>query len=145
MDFEVYTGKANNSSKSSTPLGERVVKKLTRELRESESLVAFDNYFTSVYLVSDLCKDEIYSIGTVRVNRDGLPNIMKNKNKMQRGKYMYQTKDGVSAIKWMDFKVVTLLSSTYNAQTITTVKRKMKNGKRIQVSCPAAVAQLTIK
>lgn len=40
----------------------------------------------------------------------------------------------------MDSKVVTLLSSTFNPQTTTTVKRTQKSGKRVEVTCPAAVA-----
>ncbi|XP_051170490.1 piggyBac transposable element-derived protein 4-like [Leptopilina boulardi] len=130
VNFEIYTGKCNGNQ-SSEPLGERVVLKLTHELEGIESLVAFDNFFTSVNVVDALCKKDIYSVGTVRTNRKGLPEIMKEKKKLQRGEYEYRTKNNIRAIKWMDSKIVTVLSSAHNPLTVTTVKRTLKTDKRI--------------
>ncbi|XP_051167290.1 piggyBac transposable element-derived protein 4-like [Leptopilina boulardi] len=79
LKFEIYTGKSTDSQKSQETLGERVVTNLTKDLRGSKSLVAFDNFFTSVDLVTSLLQNQIFSVGTVRVNRKGLPEIMKNK------------------------------------------------------------------
>ncbi|XP_051170109.1 piggyBac transposable element-derived protein 4-like [Leptopilina boulardi] len=137
-NFEVYTGKCNDNQSNDT-LGERVVIKLTRELQGTFSLVAYDNFFTSVNLVEELRNTGIYSVGTVRTNRKGLPEMMKEK-KLQRREYEFKTTNNVTAIKWMYSKIVTVLSSAHNPLTISTVKRTLKTGEKIVVSCQIAVA-----
>lgn len=106
----------------------------------SKSLLAFDNFFTSVDLVTSLLRKEIFSVGTVRINQKGLPDMIKNKNKLQRGQSQIKNKGCVAAVKWMDAKIVTLLSTAHDSETITTVKRTLKNGSKIDVPCPSAVA-----
>ncbi|XP_043464114.1 piggyBac transposable element-derived protein 4-like [Leptopilina heterotoma] len=107
-NFEIYTGKSENKNSNDT-FGERVVLNLTEF--DTGTLVAFDNFFTSVKLVSSLHEKGIFSVGTVRANRIGLPDMMKEKSKMQRGEYVFQRKGAVTAIKWMDAKPVTLVIS----------------------------------
>ncbi|XP_043462009.1 piggyBac transposable element-derived protein 4-like [Leptopilina heterotoma] len=138
LNFEIYTGKSSDSQKSEETLGERVVTNLTKELHNSRSLVAFDNFFTSLNLMTRLLEKKIFSVGTVRVNRKGLPDIMKNKSKLQRGESEIRYMGCVQAIKWMDAKIVTLLSTAHNSET-SSVKRTLKNGSRIDVQCPGAI------
>lgn len=69
-------------------LGERVVLKLARNLPvDPSSLIAFDNFFTSIPLMKALKKRGIYSCGTVRTNRKGLPSMMKTSEKLQKGEF----------------------------------------------------------
>ncbi|XP_051171549.1 piggyBac transposable element-derived protein 4-like [Leptopilina boulardi] len=138
-NFEIYAGKSENKNSNDT-LGERVVLNLTKGILNTGTLVAFDNFFTSVKLVSSLHQKGIFSVGTVRANRIGLPIMMKEKSKMQRGEYVFQRKGAVTAIKWMDAKPVTLLSSAHHPTVVTAVKRKTKTGNKIDVSCPLAVS-----
>ena len=87
-----------------------------------------------------LRNDNIYAIGTVRTNRKGLPPMMEEKEKLKRGEFQFQCKDGIAAIKWMDSKLVTLLTTANDPRTTTTVTRKNKDGTTCQVSCPTAIA-----
>ncbi|XP_043473413.1 piggyBac transposable element-derived protein 4-like [Leptopilina heterotoma] len=127
-NFEIYTGKSENKNSNDTL--ERVVLNLTEGIQNTGTLVAFDNFSTSVKLVSSLHEKGIFSVGTVRANRIGLPDMMKEKSKMQRGEYVFQRKGAVTAIKWMDAKPVTLLSSAHHPSVVSAVKRKTKTGKK---------------
>lgn len=72
LKFENYTGKSESGSANEFTFGERVVSKLTSNLLPM-SLVAFDNFFTTVNLLKMLRFKDIFAVGTVRVNRKGLP------------------------------------------------------------------------
>jgi len=143
LQFEIYTGKATNTdtTAANTTLGERVVLNLTRDICMANSLVAFDNFFTSVNLVNALHAKKIYAVGTVRMNSKGLPQLMKNKDHLERGQFMFNTKGAVAAFKWMDKKPVTVLSSSNSPQEVVTVKRRNKDGTAAEVACPGAIAR----
>lgn len=71
--FDIYTGKATSTTDENTGgLGYRVVMELCRNV-QPYTLMAFDNFFTSLPLLEMLHSKDIYSVGTVRVNRKGLP------------------------------------------------------------------------
>ena len=50
-------------------LGESVVLSLCVCLKDTNCYVYFDNFFTSPALMAKLLENDIYGIGTVRVNR----------------------------------------------------------------------------
>lgn len=70
--FEIYTGKGD--SMEDEGLGYNVVKKLSAGLPEN-TLIAFDNFFTSCNLMEDLYENQIFAVGTVKVNRKDLPDF----------------------------------------------------------------------
>ena len=80
--FEVYTGKKDNSTEHG--LGARVVKTLTSDFKGKYHHVYFDNFFTSLQLLEDLEKDQIYSCGTARKDRKGFPDQLKKPNLKNR-------------------------------------------------------------
>ena len=80
-EFSVYEGRSETESGSVEGLGSRVVKKLTRNITGKFHHVFFDNFFSSPKLMLDLLDDEIYSCGTVRINRAGWPEDLRNKSK----------------------------------------------------------------
>ena len=80
-DFSVYEGQSESAGSSQDGLGMRVVKSLTRHLVGKFHHIYFDNFFSSPKLLHDLLQDGIYACGTVRVNRRGWPNELKNKTK----------------------------------------------------------------
>ena len=86
---------------------------------------------TSYQLLKTLNERSLYTVGTVRGSRKGLPDILQRKDQMQRGEFMFRTKGCVAAIKWQDNKPVTVLSTYHNPKQVTSVKR----------NCPAAVAR----
>ena len=73
--FEVYTGKKGNTTEHG--LGARVVKTLTSDFKGKHHHVYFDNFFTSLQLLEDLEKDQIYACGTARKDRKGFPEMLK--------------------------------------------------------------------
>ncbi|XP_035206323.1 piggyBac transposable element-derived protein 4-like [Stegodyphus dumicola] len=52
---------------------------------------------------------------------------------------MFLAKEGVAAIKWMDRKAVTLLTTANNSAIIISVNRTKKDGTKTEVPCPKAV------
>ncbi|XP_035229066.1 piggyBac transposable element-derived protein 4-like [Stegodyphus dumicola] len=82
----------------------------------------------------------ISGLFSVRPQRKDLPPMLKANNKLQRGESMFLTKQGVAAIKWMDKKAVTLLTTAHNSGIITSVNRTQKDGTKTEVPCPKAVA-----
>ena len=57
-------------------MGARVVKTLTSDYKGKYHRVFFDNYFTTLKLLEDLEKDDIYSCGTARKDRKGFPELL---------------------------------------------------------------------
>ena len=68
--FNTYTGKEESAEVN---LGAKVAKKLLRMLVGKGYHLYFDNFFSSVSLMEDLLKDELYACGTFRKDRRGLP------------------------------------------------------------------------
>lgn len=144
--FEVYTGKSETADE--VGLGYTVVTNLCKHVPEN-SLVVFDNFFTSCKLIDVLHQNKIYAIGTVRKTRKGLPSFMKEKPQSKREKlakheFCAQTSEPILAVKWLDTKEVTVLSSAHNESNVTTVKRTQKDGTRKEVFCPKAIADYTL-
>ncbi|XP_058793962.1 piggyBac transposable element-derived protein 3-like [Phymastichus coffea] len=133
-EFQIYTGKKESTEKD---LGPRVVKELTRELVGDNHHVYFDNYFTSVKLMIDLKRDNIFACGTVCKDRKRLPKSDIPDKNLEPGKFEYKCSNtGVRWIKWMDKKPVNFLSNYHNPSEVTTVMRKQKYGSSKNVSCP---------
>jgi len=140
--FEIYKGKTSEKVADNHTLGERVVLNMCNQAKlVSWTVVAFDNFFTSMRLAEELYKRELYCVGTVRVHRKGLPEILKKKSKLNRGEFVFATKGVVCAIKWMDNKEVTLLSTSYSPKDVSEVNRRAKDGSQNAVSCPLAIAE----
>jgi len=68
--FQLYAGKDDGDG---TGLASRVVKQLTNSLKNMNTHVAFDNFFSSVTLLKDLQTNRIFATATVRANRQEMP------------------------------------------------------------------------
>lgn len=139
ISFEIYTGKSQNKNDERTfGLGGDVVLKL---LEKSEILpnegykVYFDNYFTSLDLLSHLSENNICATGTIRENRTGhCPFPNKNWWKTQdRGSYKFVAKADTLLVQWKDNKIVTVASNFENNDIVNTTRwcRTSKSKKRI--------------
>jgi len=122
-------------------LGEHVVLKLADCLDQSCQIVAFDNFFTTVTLMEELFSRGFHAIGTVRPTRRGLPPMLKEKSKLERGQHLYKTRGQVAAIKWQDKRPVTMLSTGFNPTETVQTQRTNKDGTKSVFSCPTAVAK----
>lgn len=147
--FDIYIGKADENASSEEGLGYNVVMKLCQGVPRN-TLVAFDNFFTGIPLMTDLLiKKGIYAVGTVRLNRKGLPEKLLPKNKLKKEKlekheFMYKTKAPVSAIQWMDTQLVNILTTAHNPKSVSTIKRTQKDGSKKDITIPTAIAQYTV-
>lgn len=143
--FDVYQGKKKDESaesskrcKSNVGLGGTVVQELTRSLVGKNHIIMMDNYFSSPLLFEQLKADSIYACGTVRSNQEGLPNLTSDK-KMKRGNFYFRISDqGLFFVKWKDNRSVHFLSN-YHENEECTVKRTLKDGKRIYVNALTVV------
>ncbi|XP_054920597.1 piggyBac transposable element-derived protein 4-like [Dermacentor andersoni] len=139
IQFDVYTGKESDGS----GLGTRVVKKFTEEVAQTECLVVFDNFFSSPELLQNLFEEGIYSVATVRQQRKGLPEILKNKKKMKEGDHTFRVKGNVAALQWQDKRLVNILTTAHNPSHTVNVSKKAKDGTKIDLQCPLAIVEYT--
>nr|XP_032514798.1 piggyBac transposable element-derived protein 1-like [Danaus plexippus plexippus] len=156
--FEVYSGggSKNNILPGEPDLGKsgNTVVRIARMVpRNVNHIIYFDNFYTSVPLVTYLAKEGIFSLGTVRVNRlrnCKLPekNTIMKKN-VPRGFYEENVAAvddiDVSAVVWKDNKPVNLLSTYVGAEPATTVTRFDKSKKeRVAIPCPKVIKELEL-
>ncbi|XP_039762449.1 piggyBac transposable element-derived protein 4-like [Pararge aegeria] len=127
--FNVYSGKCESNEDGDGGLGFKVVMELCRTV-QADTLIAFDNFFTSLPLMEMLHRKKIYAVGTVRVNRKGLPTCLlphkgdKRENKLKIGEFMLQYADPVSVIKWRDTKDVYICTTAYDPKKVVTSNPK---------------------
>ena len=76
-----YTGKKDITEHG---LGATVVKTLISDFKGKYHHVYFDNFFTSLQLLEDLEKDQIYACGTARKDHKGFPEQYKKPNLKNR-------------------------------------------------------------
>ncbi|CAB3232796.1 unnamed protein product [Arctia plantaginis] len=124
-----------------------VVSKLSTDLPE-DTLLAFDNFFTSCNLLEHLYERKIFSVGTVRTNRKDLPDILKKSQpkhlKLEKNQFAAITAKPITAIKWLDTRDVTVLTTAHHPTDTIFVKRTQKDGTRKEVLCPKAIASYTL-
>ncbi|XP_063921127.1 piggyBac transposable element-derived protein 3-like [Zophobas morio] len=144
-NFEIYTGKIlPTPGKEDIGASGNIVLRLASVIPQHKNyLLFFDNWFTSVKLLTSLQEDGIYSLGTVRCNRlPGLQfssdNVLKKKG---RGTYEeYKTTVNsvdIHTLKWFDNKSVCLLSTFCGSQPVDIVERFDRKGKRrVEVTRP---------
>lgn len=153
-DFIPYSGKctfndpvyaaANNLTFG---LGEKIIITLCNTITHpSQSTVYFDNFFTSIQLLSYLYEQKgLRSLGTLRSNRLRSCPIDDDKTLIKRGRgsFDYSTNNNdVIVVKWADNKCVTLASTASGVEPVATVLRYDKiEKKKVQVQCPQIVKQ----
>ncbi len=149
-DFEVYTGKILPvPGEPDLGASSNIVLHLAKTIPEGMNhLLYFDNWFTSIPLVTHLAKKDIHCLGTVRINRvPGISShISSDKELLKRGRGFYNefasTIDGVDMrlVKWADNKCVHLLSDFASVSPMGTCKRYDKRKREIvEVQCPSIV------
>lgn len=143
FQFQFYTGKVGNTSEEN--LGYRVVLDLADDVPEN-TLLVFDNFFTSLGLMTALFEKKIFSIGTVRINRKGLPELITKKSRettLKPGEFIYQYSAPLSVLKWRDTKDVFVCTTAFNPKDIIEIKRTQKDGSKKNMFCPLAIKKYT--
>ena len=73
--------------------------------------VYFDNYYSSMELVEELCARYTFACGTVCSNRPGLPAAV-TKSKLKKGQTVFQHKDAILCMKCYDRREVCLVHNS---------------------------------
>ena len=103
----------------------RIVLTLAQELLGKGYCIFMDNWYSSPALYRELHSNGTDAVGTVRLNRKNMPPTLKAK--IARGQTTAAFTNDMMALKWMDKKEVTMLSTFHGAQMQTvTVHRGEK-------------------
>lgn len=153
-DFEIYTGQENDpkfrrSYEPDLGAAANVVVRLSRIIPDNcKYRLYFDNYYTSLDLVTHLANRGIYSHGTVRRNRVPQNKMPSETEMKKRGRgateEMVAHVNGVdvSLVQWQDNKTVSLMSSMTGVEPMSSVRRYDRTSKKnITVSCPNIVKE----
>lgn len=142
--LNMYTGKTDNSN--SGPLGSSVVNALLKSVPPSRGHhVYFDNFFTSVFLLTSLKSKGYEATGTIRDNRTLKAPLASKKEmaKEERGSYDHIISDDIMMVRWKDNAVVTLCTNVRHdpKDGQYSVKRwSRKDRKMVTVPQPKVVA-----
>ncbi|XP_029844027.2 piggyBac transposable element-derived protein 3-like [Ixodes scapularis] len=156
-DFILYTGATTfegirlAEEDEALGLGAKVVLHLCKSIsRPNESIVYFDNFFTSLELISRLKERySLHSLGTIRSNRLRGCSLKDDKSLLKEGRgsfdYKVDNVAGLAVVKWADNKTVILASSCVSQDPVKTANRfDKKERQKIPVSCPQIVKQYNI-
>ena len=147
-DFEIYSGKIQPlAGEPDLGASSNIVVRLAQVIPSGRNhLLFFDNWFSSLPLMCHLAELKIFCLGTVRSNRLRGCILPSDKDIKKKGRGSYKEKQckinntTLRAIKWMDTKPVTLLTSFDSAHPLTSVSRyDPKTNRRIDVTCPNAI------
>lgn len=152
--FEIYSGQENEQRfrlVNEPDLGAcgNIVLRLTRNVDKNKNhRLYFDNYYTSIPLMSYLYGNGIMSLGTVRKDRlpnNTLPNEKVSKL-LSRGKsfeYISTYQDApISVTWWKDNKPVNMLSTYCGSLPMLKTQRFDKKAKKkIEVDCPNVIKE----
>lgn len=146
-DFVIYQGAStglNLENLKTFGLGATVILHLSERIQEDGHKLYFDNYFSSFQLLQVLRHKNIYSAGTVRVNRFSKPPILDDKQLKRTGRGSYDEvtteKGDVVLVKWMDNRSVVLASNFVGVGQQDVVSRWDKSEKKyVNVTRPEIV------
>ena len=126
-NFEIYTGKKTKDL-SEHGLGYDVVMSLLDKYLDQGYHVYFDNFYTSHQLVRDLFLHGTPCTGTVRINRVGFPQSLKDikawAKTQKRGGVRWVRESEVLTLQWVDNKPVSVLTTIDSANDQVVAKRR---------------------
>ena len=125
VKFDIYVGKTNSAGNST----ENIVYNLLDSFQGRNFYTFMDNWFSSINLFTKLEERGIRACGTLRMNRKGFPQFLKNANLQSQGDSAFAQKGNMVLSCWRDKaknKLVTVVSTMYNAEGDDTVKRRKK-------------------
>ncbi|XP_070173741.1 piggyBac transposable element-derived protein 3-like [Littorina saxatilis] len=127
VQFEPYTGAGGGQPYGRLGLGGTVVKDLISELPQRPYYLTFDNFFTSLPLLSDLAANGIGATGTIRKNRieHCLMRDATRFAKEDRGAldFRHDRRSNVLVVEWNDNSVVTVASNCDRVMPLARVRR----------------------
>ncbi len=133
-NFLVYTGKDTiyNEKYNDLQATAKIVFSLCDQLLHKGYCLYIDNFYTSPDLAKNLLERETDCIGTLRLNRKGVPAIIKDK-KLKKGEVVAAFKNKIMVLKWKDKKDVTMLSTIHDNTIVDVVSRRGAANKKPKV------------
>ena len=138
----MYTGKSGRNSESG--LVHTVVTDLVMQLRDKETVVYIDNFFTSIPLLQELKESSINVVGTIGTNHKRYPKVLQNRNllkQMNRDDFHTVACKTTFCTVWKDTKHVSFLSYVHSSHGNRTISRKLR--RRENAILPCHPVQLT--
>ena len=127
--FELYTGQQLEHSEYG--LTHDLVMRLVDLYLDQHYQLFTDNYYTSHTLATSLLHRNTYLVGTVRSNRQGFPDRLKQvaafQRHGQRGDMRYERVGEIVYVQWLDKRSVTVLSTMHRATSSVVVTHKVRN------------------
>lgn len=132
--FIIYTGKDTLFDNNYQYLckSSQVVMTLMQPLLNKGYCLTTDNYYTSPELADILLSKQTDMYGTLKLNRKDVPKELQSK-KLKKGEVRAFQRGKVCIIKWMDKKVVSLLSTIHNPEMIEVPSHNDEVRKKPQV------------
>ena len=148
-DINLYCGARRSGPISEHGLCYDVVMNLIQMYPHQGYFLFMDNFYTSPTLVKDLKDRDIWSTGTLRINRKDIPeSVLQLHKAMKRSDVPrgtgYYVRDGQEVYTcWKDSGCVTLLSNSYpghkDGTTMRRAKKRSGEFERLEVPLPSAV------
>lgn len=123
-NFLIYTGTDTNYGPkyNEEPTAAKIVLALSDTLLNKGHCLFLDNFYTSLYLSEKLVRQKTDCIGTLRLNRKGTPENIKNK-KLDKGESIAMFRRKQMIMKWKDKKDVTMISTIHDNSMVEIQKR----------------------
>ena len=132
-NFNLYCGRQRGRAISDNGLAFDVVMELLESFQYQGYSVFFDNLYTSPALVHALKDQGISATGTLRTNRRGLPESVKqlktalSRSDVPRGTGYYIRDNDDVYVCWRDNSVVCVMTNCYPGHSERTVRRSGRN------------------
>ncbi|XP_063958469.1 piggyBac transposable element-derived protein 4-like [Lytechinus pictus] len=129
FDFDVYIGRREQASENG--LSYDVVFSLCENLLHQGYKLYIDNFYTSMKLLTDLKRNQVWACGTANSNRRGFPVEFKTTIKdwsrnASRGNMRWVRSDGNLVQQWKDNKAISMISSFHDANDFEYCRRRVK-------------------
>lgn len=112
-----YTGASTayeNVANEVLPMTEKVVFSLSEKLLNKGYQLYMDNFYNSIDLTEKLQSYKTDVIGTMRINRKGIPLELKNKKFKNKGENYAMFRGKTMVLRWKDKKDLTMISTIHN-------------------------------
>ncbi|KAL2717491.1 hypothetical protein V1478_013191 [Vespula squamosa] len=119
--LQVYAGKSINTEETTTT---NVVMSLCQNITNLGHTLRTNKKYTSITLAEKLLSVDTHLIGTLRVNRRGIPKEILLK-KLQQGEIIAkENKNGITILKWKNKRNILVLSTKHSVEMVTVTGRR---------------------
>ena len=143
-NYKLYAGRDPDPPPENLPQAHNAVLRSAGPILVKGHHVYMDNFFSSPSLFDDLASQQTGACGTLRINRQGVPPLIKA-TKLKKGQPQVVVRDGLKLyISWFDKKQVNLVTTVHNDQVMEkTVRARGQPEHRRTIQKPCAIQLYT--